>query len=218
MTSWLLAQTLHETAGIPAIPDTCLATDPSSWSVRSGLFYLFGEDELIEAKNKHLKLDANNILLAGRYEKDLIKMSEERINGNFPEMTNYLLESHLCQYKKLMLGGDYSGHSSGDHIRSANKLSILWPEVDFKPFYDAVEESYYPDIRKIPENRSLRYLTSTTGQMIHMEKQFPDMPCMYKELGLTTNDLLSTDNKSLSIVDRKIKKYNLPENSLERFF
>ena len=217
MTAWLVCQVLHETGDFPAKPDTCLATDPSSWSVRSGLFYVFGQDDLIEAKDKTLRLNEDNITLAGKYERELIRMSNERIVPRFPEMTNYLLESQLCQYKKLMLGGDYSGHSSGDHQQRADKLSALWPEVDFTPFYEMVDRSYYHIIRGIPENKVLRFLTCKTGQMINMHEQFSDMPDMYKELGITRKDLMSTDPQSLNYITKKIDDYINPNVGLMEF-
>lgn len=207
MTSWITCQVLQETGDLPILPKNVLATDPSSWSVRSGLLYLFGEDNMIEAKDKNLKLTSDDYAKVGKYEETLVSLCRERITPKFSFMTNFLLESHLCQYKKLMLGGDYAGHSSGDHQKRADYLAANWPEVDFKCFYKMVDTAYYPLVRGLPENKVLRDLTMKTGQMINMHTDFNDMPDMHKELGITISDLKSVEPEYLKRLDAKITDY-----------
>lgn len=187
MTTWLLCQTLYETADFPVAPRTMLASDPSSWSVRSGLMYAYGRDELIEAKNKKLRLTKEDIAWVEFKEQEIFETAKNYLGNKYEKIfTPYLLESHLCQYKKLMLGGDYSGHSSGDHVTRANWLAGNWPEVNFEAFYTEAIKSHHELIRGKPECKALRNLCSETGQIINMHLDFPDMPDIYKELELDT--------------------------------
>lgn len=183
MTSWLLCQTLFETSGLPAKPNTMLASDPSSWSVRSGLMYVYGKDNLIEAKNKTLKLSKNDIDWVDHTEAELFDIAKGYLGKKYETIfSHYLLESHLCQYKKLMLGGDYSGHSSGDHVTRATFLSDRWPEVDFRAFFKEAVLNHHPLVRGKAESKALRNLCADTGQMINMHQDFQDMPDIYKEM------------------------------------
>lgn len=183
MTSWLVCQVLFETADFPAVPDTMLASDPSSWSVRSGLMYAYNRDDLIEAKNKSLKLTQNDIEWIDYKERELFDLAKEYLGEKHGSIfSHYLLESHLCQYKKLMLGGDYAGHSSGDHVSRANWLSTRWPEVDFSAFYEDVTQRHHELVRGRPECKALRNLCAQTGQMINMHLDYEDMPDVYKEM------------------------------------
>lgn len=185
MTSWLLCQTLTETAELPAKPSSMLATDRSSWSVRSGLMYVYGQDKLIEAKDKSLKLSANDIEWVRLKEFELFDLAESYLGTKYEGVfSNYLLESHLCQYKKLMLGGDYAGHSSGDHVNRAVWLSERWPEVNFSAFFDKAISNHHPLVRGKYESKALRNLCAHTGQMINMHQDFEDMPDIYKEMGI----------------------------------
>lgn len=183
MTSWLLCQTLTETANLPAKPNTMLAADPSSWSVRSGLMYAYNRDNLIEAKDKSLKLTQNDIEWVNYKEAELFSKAKEYLGSKHERIfSNYLLESHLCQYKKLMLGGDYAGHSSGDHVSRAAWLSERWPEVNFDAFFKEATKSHHRLVRGKFESKALRDLCAMTGQMINMHEDFDDMPDVYKEM------------------------------------
>lgn len=192
MTQWITLQTLYETAGLPIAPNTMLAWDESAWSVRSGLMYLYGKDDKLEAKGA--KLDSDDIDWVRGIEAKLLETCVEYLDGEY-DVSNYLIESHLCQYKKLMLGGDYAGHSTGDHVSRATTLSELWPEVEFKPFWDFHGVGHYKLLRGKTENKALRNLTCRTGQMINMHEDFPDMPNMYEELGITLDDISNEPDK-----------------------
>lgn len=221
MTTWIALQVLHETADLPIRPNTMLAWDPSSWSVRSGLMYLYCKDDKIEAKDKDLQLSKDEIEWVRETEGSLFDICEKYLGEHSKGFTHYLLESHLCQYKKLMLGGDYAGHSSGDHYSRATWLAERWKDVDFSPFFNDVQKKlYFPLVRGKNENKALRNLTMKTGQMINMHLDFPDMPDMYKELGITENDI-SNDEVLLKKVNASIDSYlkpNSKSSSLESFF
>ena len=183
MTSWLVCQILFETADFPAMPKTMLASHPSSWSVRSGLMYAYNRDDLIEAKDKSLKLTQNDIEWVDYKEQELFDKAKSYLGAKHEKIfSHYLLESHLCQYKKLMLGGDYAGHSSGDHVSRANWLSNRWPEVDFHAFYNEVVQGHHELVRGKSECKALRNLCAHTGQMINMHQDYDDMPDIYKEM------------------------------------
>lgn len=216
MCSWITCQALYETANFPAAPNTMLATDSSNWSVRSGLMYLYGLDDKIEAKNKDLTLTSQDLELIEENEKDILKRSEEYLEGKHKKIvSSYLVESHLCQYKKLMLGGDYPGHSSSDHQSRAARLSEDWPEIDYSPFYKMVETEYHPNVRGADENRTLRHFTKKTGQMINMSTEFSDMPNMYKELGISTDLTSEAEPHKMKVLDQRISEYAAKQSSNE---
>jgi hypothetical protein len=207
MTTWLACQTLHETAGLPIRPKSMLASDPSSWSVRSGLMYSYNRDDLIESKHKGLKLSASDIEWVEYKEQELMDRCLEYMPEHSETLTHYLLESHLCQYKKLMLGGDYSGHSSGDHVSRAKWLSERWPEVPFESFFNEIIQSHHPLVRGKRESKALRNLCAHTGQMINMHMDFEDMPDIYKEMEIDPEWLQSEDKKTEKVILDKITTY-----------
>lgn len=202
MTSWITCQVLFETANLPIRPNTMLAWEPSTKSPRSGLFFLYDRGELREEK-----LTPDIIDWVKEKEVELYEISKNYIGEKHKDIfSNYLLESHLCQYKKLLIGGDYPGHSSGDHVTRANYLSNLWPEVDFTPFYKYAVMNQHPDIRGETENKALRELCLKTGQFINMHNDYDDLPDMYLELGIKYND-------PQEIVSKKIDYYMNNDNS-----
>jgi hypothetical protein len=202
MTSWLACQTLFETANYPARPCTMLASDPSSWSVRSGLMYAYNRDEMIEAKNKGVKITQNDKEWIDFKEQELLDKSLEYLGDKYNNIfTHYLLESHLCQYKKLMLGGDYAGHSSGDHVSRASWLAEQWPEVNFDAFFTEATQNHHVLVRGCRESKGLRNLCALTGQMINMHLDYDDMPDVYKEMDIN-KDWLTVGKDA----DRKIEK------------
>jgi len=185
MTSWLTCQLLFETANVPIKPDTVRATTPWNWSVRSGLMYAYNRDDKIEATCKDVEFCDKDIEQIKEYEKELYELAKDCIDENDKKIfSNYLLESHLCQYKKLMLGGDYAGHSSGDHFSRALWLSERWPEVNFDVFFKEAIKKHCPIVRGKRESKQLRFVCSKTGQMINMHEDFQELPNMYLELGI----------------------------------
>jgi hypothetical protein len=206
MTSWLFTQALFETANIPVRPDTMLCTDPSSWSVRSGLCYLYNRDDIIEAKTK-TTLSKDDMAFVATKEKDLFSEAYDYISKeNKPIFSNFLLESQLCQYKKLMLGGDYAGHSSGDHYSRGCKLRERWKgEVNFDAFFEDAIMKHHELVRGKRENKPLRYLCQKTGQMINMHKDYDYMPNMYLEIGIDPEWLFDETNNNL--IENKIDIY-----------
>lgn len=187
MTSWITCQTLFETCNLPILPKTMMATDPSNWSVRSGLMYLYGKDDKIESKGA--SFDSADIRWIEDKELELFDLAIERIDEQDRKIfSNYLLESHLCQYKKLMLGGDYPGHSSGDHVSRAIWLAERWPEVEFGPFFEKATQLHHPLVRGLPKSKVLDKLCAKTGQLINMHEDFDFLPDIYLELGASVGD------------------------------
>jgi len=202
MTSWLACQTLAETANYPARPRTMLASDPSSWSVRSGLMYAYGRDEMIEAKDKSIKMSKEDVDWINHKEQELFDSSQSFLGEKHKDtFTHYLLESHLCQYKKLMLGGDYAGHSSGDHVSRAYWLAERWPEVNFDAFFKEAVQNHHVLVRGNRESKGLRDLCLHTGQMVNMHLDYEDMPDVYKEMEIDPQWLAMGEK-----ADKKIQK------------
>ena len=186
MCSWITCQTLYETAGLNIKPKNVLATDPTCWSVRSGLLYIYGKDDMIEKSDKKTTFTEDDLEFIRQKEVELYKTSYDYIDDNDKSIfSNYLLESHLCQYKKLMLGGDYAGHSSGDHYSRAVWLKERWRSVNFDAFFINAVQKHCPLVRNKRESKELRNLCVKSGQMINMHDDFDDMPDMYKELQIT---------------------------------
>ncbi len=208
MTSWLFTQALFETANLPVRPDTMLCTDPTCWSVRSGLCYLYGRDDLIEAKTK-VKLSPADLQWIAARERDLYAQAYEYISAaNKPIFSNYLLESQLCQYKKLVLGGDYGGHSSGDHFSRGSKLRDRWGDaVNFSAFFEDAIAKHHPLVRGKRENKPLRDLCVKTGQLINMHQEYDYLPNMYLELGIDPDWLFGEEHNRL--IEKKIEAFHV---------
>lgn len=209
MTSWLTCQNLFEVCGLPIRPKTVLATDPSNWSVRSGIMYLFNKENMVEAKSeekvvftKEDKVWIKDTELA-LYDEALSYIDKDKRSV----FSNYLLESHLCQYKKLLTGGDYGGHSSGDHVSRCIWLRDRWPEVNYGAFFEDAVQLHHPLVRMNRESPALRKLCQLTGQVInmHTDPDFQDLPDMYKELDLDRAVL--SDPANDPIVVEKLKNY-----------
>jgi hypothetical protein len=210
MTAWLVCQCLQETAGLPIRPNTMLAADPSSWSVRSGLMYAYNRDEMIEAKNKNVKITQIDVEWINFKEQELMGRSLEFLGPRHANtFTHYLLESHLCQYKKLMLGGDYSGHSSGDHVSRATWLAEQWPELPFDAFFKEVILHHHPLVRGQRESKALRNLCAVTGQMINMHQDYGDMPDLYEEIGIDPEWLKTSSVNTDKVILKQISTYAL---------
>ncbi len=202
MTSWLTAQYLWETCGLPIRPKTLLATDPSSWSIRSGIGFLVNDPEFLG--QGHMSPGVLKRVAAA--EEQLIEEAKDWI---LPEgraiWSNFLLESQCCQYKKLIVGGDYVGHSTGDHYGKVRKLEVTWPEVNFAEYHEKVVPQFHPMLRKGYECRALRYLCSETGQLINAHEDWSEVPDMWKEIDCDLSDLES--EKGLAKITKSVGNY-----------
>jgi hypothetical protein len=218
MTTWICLQVLFETAGLKIRPNTVMATDPSSWSVRSGLMYVFNKDEKIEATNENVKFSKEELEWIKEREVELYDLSYNFIDEKDRNIfSNYLLESHLCQYKKLMLGGDYPGHSSGDHVSRALTLQENWPEVNFAAFFEDAMQNHHPLVRGKKECKPLRDLCMATGQMINMHDDFDFMPNLYLEYGFDQTKL--NDDSYVLELKKRIESFGVKKESpFEAFF
>jgi len=202
MTTWLFLQALYETANISVKPDTMLATDSSNWSVRSGLLYLYNRDDIIEAKTKK-KISKDDMKFVGSVEQDLYAESREYISEhNRGVFSNFLLESHLCQYKKLMLGGDYGGHSSGDHYSRGSWLAEQWGGVvNYDVFFEEVIPKHHPIVQRKRESLALRDLCKKTGQLVNMHEDYDYLPNMYLETGMNPDWFFEKDTHEAKAVN-----------------
>lgn len=207
MTAWLTCQNLFEVCGLPIRPKSMLADDPSNWSVRSGIMYLLNKEELVEAGSEEkVKLSPADLQMVRDAEADLYAESLDWIDQDKRHIwSNFLLESHLCQYKKLLTGGDYGGHSSGDHVSRCTWLRDRWPEINYQAFYEDAVQNHHPLVRLKRESPALRRLCMLTGQVINMHQDYDDLPDMYKELGLDGDLLFNLDNDP--IVLGKVERY-----------
>ncbi len=216
MTAWITCQTLFETAGLYIKPESVLATDPSCWSVRKGLLYLYNKVD--DAYEDTAKLTEEEIIWIKEKEKELYDLSLNYIDDDNREIfSNFLLESHLCQYKKLVLGGDYAGHSSGDHVSRALWLKERWEHVNFDAFFTIAVKSHSPLVSGNRESKPLRDLCKLTGQMINLHEDFDDMPNMYNELDIDPSWLKTSDFDK--IILKKIADYtNQSYDVFDEFF
>jgi hypothetical protein len=185
-----------------------LCTDPTCWSVRSGLCYLYGRDDLIESKTK-IKLSNDDLQWIAARESDLYSEAYDYISpANKAIFSNYLLESQLCQYKKLVLGGDYAGHSSGDHYSRGSKLRERWKDnVNFSAFFEDAIMKHHPLVRGKRENKPLRDLCMKTGQLINMHQDYDYLPDMYLELGVDPDWLFGEEHNKL--IEKKIEAFHV---------
>ena len=216
MTAWITCQTLFETAGLYIKPESVLATDPSCWSVRKGLLYLYNKVD--DAYEDTAKLTEEEIIWIKEKEKELYDLSLNYIDDDNREIfSNFLLESHLCQYKKLVLGGDYAGHSSGDHVSRALWLKERWEHVNFDAFFTIAVKRHSPLVSGNRESKPLRDLCKLTGQMINLHEDFDDMPNMYNELDIDPSWLKTSDFDK--IILKKIADYiNQSYDVFDEFF
>jgi hypothetical protein len=164
--------------------------------------YAYGRDEMIEAKDKSIKMSKEDVDWINHKEQELFDSSQSFLGEKHKDtFTHYLLESHLCQYKKLMLGGDYAGHSSGDHVSRAYWLAERWPEVNFDAFFKEAVQNHHVLVRGNRESKGLRDLCLHTGQMVNMHLDYEDMPDVYKEMGIDPQWLAMGEK-----ADKKIQK------------
>ena len=191
MTTWLCCQVLNETANIKMDAPTVFADDPSNGSVRKGLSILFNKENEEVSNAQYLVL-----------ERQAMEVCKEKLPSDQSGLfSNFLLESQLCQFKKLLCGGDYAGHSSGDHVSRATKFKEAWQEVDYSPFFNEAIKNHNPEIQGLRESKALRDLCTETGQLINMDKDFPNLPNMYLELGLNKELLLDSHKNNSHIKD-----------------
>lgn len=196
MTSWLACQFLFELCGVPCRPNSVFPNHDSNWSVRNGLCHLFNRADLLEdwKKNK----EELSLLEEKAWELSVASLEREQDKAIF---SRFLLETHLCQFKKLIKGGDYPGQASGDKYGRVVLLNGWWPEVDFSAYFKVYMPKLHPLIQGKRESRALYKLCSTTGLMINMHLDFDDVPNVYELYGID-HDWLKPETHN----ERKIKK------------
>jgi hypothetical protein len=196
MTSWLCCQALREVAGVQIDAPTLFSDDTSNGSVRAGIAELFNKDENQLSGSEFLAL-----------EKEAMDLCRENLPKEQNEMfTYFLLETHLCQFKKLLRGGDYPGHNSGDHLTRTLKFREHWPELDYSPFFEKAFSKQNKEITGLRESRLLRYLCNETGQVINLHDDNPEFPNMYLELGIDKG-ILKNPDENKDIIKKSIENY-----------
>jgi len=200
MTTWLACQALFETANYPIRPKSVLASHPANWSVRSGLYQLFNRPEKKKSFNKD---DVNWIK---QKEDEVYKKSLEFVDlQSRPTWSNFQLESLICQYKKLVLGNEYSGLNTSNNLTYVKAMEQKWKSVNFTPFHETNRKHMHPLFRNYCVSQPLKKLSGLTGQLINLHQDFEFMPDMYKELGISPQILKSP--KHVPILKKRIASY-----------
>jgi hypothetical protein len=219
MCSWLTTQCLAECTDLPIEADTMFSDHSGNWSVWNGIMFLRGSDHMTVGNTDKYsgysptEEDKKEVL---KWEDKLLEESKKKAEEQLdPEDRQYLsfftLETCLCQYKKLYVGGQYPGQCMGDAIDRWKHLSKKWPEVDFSAFEGVTEEHVSDSVLWKSESRELLSLFEKTGQFIHMSDMYPELPNMYKELKLD-EDILKMDryegNHTEKIIKDRIDQYS----------
>ena len=210
MSGWLTTQAFYEQcAGMSHIvPKNMLATDPSNWSVRSGLVYIYNKPELMDLNSKK-KYSSDDLKWIESREQEFIESCAEFVLPT--DMSSpFTLETHLCQYKKMIAtGGDAPGTPTQDAYTRWYKLKQAWPELDWD-FYEVVSEHAAPCVKKTFQNKILMKTGVMTGQMINMHEDNEDLPDMYKEFRINHSWL--TDFNNFGRIEIKNNFNNYVEN------
>ena len=187
MTAWLAAQCLYETAGLPIAPDTMFTDDPGNQSVWNGTCYYWSLENMTvgsQPKYAGYKPTPKDRAKFRGLEQQL--MEECRARVDHPDLSYFTLETHLCQFKKLLTGGDCPGSNYAEHCDRYRQLEKLWPNVDFTPFGEAIMQPPVPvAVRGIRASTALEDSFKITGQPINMHGEFEDLPNMYAELAIS---------------------------------
>lgn len=210
MSGWLTTQAFYEQcAGMSHIvPKNMLATDPSNWSVRSGLVYIYNKPELMDLDSKK-KYSSDDLKWIESREQEFIESCAEFVLPT--DMSSpFTLETHLCQYKKMIAtGGDAPGTPTQDAYTRWYKLKQAWSELEWD-FYEDVSKYSAPCVRKTFQNKILMKTGAMTGQMINMHEDNEDLPDMYKEFGVNHSWL--TDFNNFGRIEIKNNFNNYVEN------
>ena len=210
MSGWLTTQAFYELcSGMSHIvPRNMLATDPSNWSVRSGLVYIYNKPELMDLDSKK-KYSSDDLKWIESREQEFIESCAEYVLPT--DMSSpFTLETHLCQYKKMIAtGGDAPGTPTQDAYTRWYKLKQAWPELDWD-FYENVSEHAAPCVKKTFQNKILMKTGVMTGQMINMHEDNEDLPDMYKEFRINHSWL--TDFNNFGRIEIKNNFNNYVEN------
>lgn len=178
MCSWLWAQTLNEI--VPEIyqePDTMFIDNGSSWSVWNGMSFIYNdENKYLKSKERDYSPSKDDIKLFLDREKEVYNLIE---NYEYSKKYNikpdyFLIESALCQIKKVHQGRDYVGHTSGDFTNRGRIFQELFPDVDWSIYKAAVAS--LPDITryKIEWNGDNKYFKET-GKFVNLHSIFEDV-------------------------------------------
>ena len=206
MSGWLTTQAFYELCfDMRHIkPKSMLATDPSNWSVRSGLVYIYNKPELMDLDSK-TKYSSDDIKWIERKEQEFIEGCNEHVSDFFN--SPFTMETHLCQYKKMIkTGGDAPGTPTQDAYTRWYKLKEAWPELDWN-FFEKVSEHAAPCVQKTFQNKILMKTGAETGQMINMHDDNDDLPNMYKEFGIEQSWLTDFDDYTRLEIKNNFNNY-----------
>jgi len=217
MTTWLCTQCLWETADFPITPNTMYTDDPSNRSVWNGMCFYRGLEHMTvgdnSAKYAGYKPTVEDRKSFKEYEKKLMAEAHEKVEDK-TYLSYFTLETHLCQFKKILTGGDYPGQGVGQVVEWYHQLKPQWPNVDFTAFEERNNSSdMYDSIRWIYRSAPFMGLLKETGQCIFLDELYPDMPDMMKELQISKEEL--TKGNCSPLVKSKIEDFKgVSEGSL----
>ena len=220
MSGWLTTQAFYELCSDMQhiVPKNMLATDPSNWSVRSGLVYIYNKPELMDLDGK-TKYSNEDLKWIEDRELEFIESCAEHV---LPEdkfyNTPFTLETHLCQYKKMIAtGGDAPGTPTQDAYTRWYKLKKAWPELEWD-FYEKLSEYSAPCVQGTFQNKILLKTGALTGQMINMHDDNEDLPDMYKEFGISQSWLTEFDNFQKIEIKNNFNNYiDKPERTIYNY-
>jgi len=193
MMSWLFAQALYEVAKLPLAPDTMYVNHPANRSVWNGMCYLYGREKDLTVGDSPPYAGAvptadDRRFIEGK-ESELMAEARTRVS-NQEFLSFYTLESMVCQFKKLHIGAEFPGANVGGALRPCLRLKKAWPEVDFRDFDDTMNGPKVGDsIRWIRDTKPLNKIFSSTGQFLHLDSKYEDLPDMCAELGFEPGEL-----------------------------
>lgn len=174
MSSWLYCQAMDQI--VPEVkqkPMTVFVEDGSNWSVWNGTMCVFNRFDRFVGSKLEYKPNINHKLQAVDDVLKIYDFLETSYKDIEPNM--FLIESALCQYKKMHLGRDYPGHSSGDfHDRGILFEGELFPELDWTKYRQANRNLLEITRFKHQIKNDNKYF-GNTGKFINLYTIFDDM-------------------------------------------
>lgn len=195
MCSWLATQFFYEVAGVPLDPQTL----PANYSVYTCMSFLVGDTEDYEHSTKNKRPTKHQVEKLPKFSKDL-KIDAAVRFSQCRDISMYTLETHLCQFRKLVQGRDFPGHSIQNQYEFYNKLMDNWPDARWDSLSEVFEKQH-KHVRRKYENKALRRLFCETGQFWFLHEDFPELPDWTSEYNLSTDDYASASTIN-QITDR----------------
>ena len=198
MCSWLACQFFQEVGGCSYTPVGL----PRNYSVFTCYAYLLNQPEVYQFCIENKKPHPSQIASIDSYSRDLLEEMKAYLPEDIrPKLNMFNLETHFCQFRKMVLGRDFPGHSAQNQYEFYDKLIKDWPTTDFTRLGEVFDDMHHPLIRRRGENKALRLLFQHTGQFWFLHEIYPDLPNMQKILGLQDEDFSNHDRVKQSILE-----------------